>query len=534
MRKEADLNSFYDFIDWIPDLSLLEITKIYIVWPIDIRKSEKKYKEITQIETFIQILTKINKAHLVDSMIEHEFLNQKAIFLPNIFEFINKPYFKDNSGRFILDIRITEVPVGFEVAKNRTSALKKSAYRKIKIPLDISLDSQNLLYSKDSLKNLQEIITTISFSNKDDWNDLVVNQLVTHINEHFPTLHKFSLIYDTIGVIDVTIFEKLRSLKVPEITIAEEVLEDKYTKIKIEHNFHIRKAKLWTIVDDIVFQVWFTDIKLKASHTSVIKVWEDKYVFIKDFDTFSGQLVVEESKNVEPFLKDLITNASKGSESPYPPGYLKEYSILWELDDIEQVTFTDALIINNITDKQLKEEIINERSDKTLKSMRKWDVLQHVKPDTRVTISIGMGLVLKHLDMFLDLIASDYSYLNIKAIQSFYFMNESRISSLDKFLSVNKYIQSVVLKVESEEILELLLLVLAKHPVLNISIEYSGDITEKAVQISKHFITECLDRTVQVYCVDNNQIIQKKFTDTEYTKEIEFNEAFILDFTKME
>ena len=186
--------------------------------------------------------------------------------------------------------------------------------------------------------------------------------------------------------------------------------------------------------------------RLRASTFSDIVV-KDGYVFISNYELFDGKISKEEVKDTEDFVKELIQNVGEDADSPYPPGYLNEYYILFKLEDLAQVTFTDAQIINNIKNKVTRNKIWNERSERTLKKFGDWDILTEVLPKTEVKLSIGVGLVLRHLDTFLDVIVCEYSYLNIIEIQSFYFMEEETIKSLDSFLKANKLIKKVDLKV---------------------------------------------------------------------------------------
>lgn len=89
-------------------------------------------------------------------------------------------------------------------------------------------------------------------------------------------------------------------------------------------------------------------------------------------------------------------------------------------------------------------------------------------------------------------------------------MDTERIQSLDKFLSQNRYLKKVVLKVASEEVLSELFTVLVQHPVLNIRVEYHGDVTGSMRAACRGFIVKCIDRNIEIYCHSLEETISKK------------------------
>lgn len=285
------------------------------------------------------------------------------------------------------------------------------------------------------------------------------------------------------------------------------------------HNFRVKTAKLNTDVEGDIKQVTFKNLSFRVGNDTQVVLYDDKYVFINTFDEFLGTLAKEEeSKEIEPFLPKLIEeNEVSSLSSAYPPGFITDYSILFHIDDLEWVSVNDALIINNVEDSDLMNKLINDGTERSRAKFESWDILPKpaisnpkIPHHASVRLNIGTGMILKELDTFLDLVVKDYSYLNIKELDCFYYMDTDRIQSLDKFLRQNRFLKKVVLKVASEEVLSELFAVLEHHPVLNIRIEYHGDVTESMRASSSKFIVKCIDRIIEIYCHSLEETISKK------------------------
>lgn len=288
-------------------------------------------------------------------------------------------------------------------------------------------------------------------------------------------------------------------------------------------NFRIKKAKLNAVVDDEVKQVTFHDLHVKTGREAPVILHNNEYVFLNSVELFKGTLnKFEESKTVEPFLKELIETYEVSSLGAYPPGTMTDYSLLFKLEDLEWVSINDALIINSVNDKLKKQEMIHERSHRKLQEYEEYEILTQLPPSVRVKLDIGVGFVLKELNYLLEYITEELSFLNITEIDSFYFMTPERIQSLDKFLLYNKQVTTVTLKVDDEDILAQLITVLNSHPILNITIQFQGENTPKLKAMVKEFIVKGIDRTIKVNWVRGKEITYTK----PHTNQKEFIEEY--------
>lgn len=140
------------------------------------------------------------------------------------------------------------------------------------------------------------------------------------------------------------------------------------------------------IVEDQVRQVSFTNVSFNIGKETLVILEEEKYVYVNVVDQFSGELVkTEENKEVEPFLREIIDEYQpSGVFSPYPPDTITNYSILFKLEDLQKVVIVDPLIINNIDDKEILKELLNERASISLKNYEPWDILP--KPTEKIHI----------------------------------------------------------------------------------------------------------------------------------------------------
>jgi hypothetical protein len=293
-------------------------------------------------------------------------------------------------------------------------------------------------------------------------------------------------------------------------------------------NFRVSKVKLNVIIDGQVRQVSLKDVSFNANKETNVILHEKNYVFVNSVDQFTGTLVKdEESKEVEPFLHKLIEDNEPDSfSSAYAPGELVDYTILFDIKDLRSVTLNDPLIINNVKDKDKKLDLINDRAQRALSTYAFWDILpdpieagpdgQIIPKHTSVQIDIGVGLVLKNLNTFLEIITTDYSYLKVDTLSCFYYMDQDRIDSLAKFLAKRKYIKRLQLKVACEEDFHALLKLLADYPVLNIKIDYHGDITDTMTKASKEFIVKCLDRNIKIRCLSSDETVSKHLMYEEF------------------
>jgi hypothetical protein len=315
-------------------------------------------------------------------------------------------------------------------------------------------------------------------------------------------------------------YEALMSMK---YLIVETVIQ----KAGESDNFKVSRIKLNVIMDDQVRQVSFKDASFNVNKETDVILHDQKYIFINAIDQFTGTLVKdEESKEVEPFLQKLIED-NKPYSSAYPLGELVDYTILFDIKDLNSVILNDALIINNVKDAYKKSDLINERAQKTLDTFSFWDILpdpikegsngQIIPKHTSVQINIGVGLVLRDLNTFLEIVSTDYSFLKVDTLSCFYYMDQDRIDSLDKFMSENKFLKRLQLRVAYEEDFHALLKLLVCHSILNIKIDYHGEITDTMKKASKEFIVKCLDRSIEIRCLATDEVISKQFKHENYT-----------------
>jgi hypothetical protein len=306
------------------------------------------------------------------------------------------------------------------------------------------------------------------------------------------------------------------------------IVETVIKKAGESDNFKVSRIKLNVIIDEHVKQVSFKDVSFNVNKETDVILHDQKYIFINSIDQFTGTLVKdEESKEVEPFLQKLIEGNKPSSSSAYPLGELVDYTILFDIKDLKSVILNDALIINNVKDADKKSNLINERAQKTLDSFEFWDILpdpvkegsngQIIPKHTSVQINIGVGLVLKDLNTFLKIVTTDYSFLKVDTLSCFYYMDQDRIDSLDKFMSENRFLKRLQLRVAYEEDFHALLKLLVNHSILNIKIDYHGEITDTMKKASKEFIVKCLDRSIEIRCLSTDQVISKQFKHENYS-----------------
>jgi hypothetical protein len=167
----------------------------------------------------------------------------------------------------------------------------------------------------------------------------------------------------------------------PKVKFTHQMVEENPSLLE-DYSFKMRKAKLNLIEDGEVLQQGFTDVIVKVSKDASVIVHED-YVYINACFGFVGYLQIEESKEKpESFLKGLIEeNEMSKLDSPYPPGFLNDYSVIFKLSDLIWVNINDALIINNTDDPKIREKLINERGEETLENYESWGILPKPSKD---------------------------------------------------------------------------------------------------------------------------------------------------------
>lgn len=146
--------------------------------------------------------------------------------------------------------------------------------------------------------------------------------------------------------------------------------------LESQFNMKAKKVKINTIIDEEVFQITFTNSSLHIWKDSKVVLYDNRYIFVNTVDCFEGTLSkVEEDKTAEPFVKNLIYKNKITKLSAYPPGYLTDYAILINFDDLEWISLVDPVIINNIPAKLDRDKMINEKWDRKLKEYKPWEII---------------------------------------------------------------------------------------------------------------------------------------------------------------
>jgi len=356
---------------------------------------------------------------------------------------------------------------------------------------------------------MDDFTINVSFSDEEPFSSAMMPIIVEFLNANLMISDAIYIKYEALGLIKYESIQAMKNIN-PEVHFTEE---------NLDYQFGLRKCKL-NIIDEEgeVKQVTFINVKIRVTNSVSVIVKDNKYLYINTVDGFSGVLSKdEESKEIEPFLKEMIEdNQMSEVFSAYPPGTMADYSALFELEDMQEVTFIDGLFINNVDDEAIKKELINERGEINLRDFEPWDILpkpgqgQIIPKETKVKLVVGTGMVLKELKTLFEIISTDYSILNIYALDCFYYIDKERAESLGNFLKYNINLNNLNLKVADEEDIVQLFEVLSKCSVLNIDIEYHGEVTPSMDEASRKFIVSCIDKKVNIICISTNTTLTRQ------------------------
>mmetsp|Transcript_811 Transcript_811/g.683 ORF Transcript_811/g.683 Transcript_811/m.683 type:complete len:408 (-) Transcript_811:27-1250(-) len=377
------------------------------------------------------------------------------------------------------------------------------------------MDQLNKLvtFSDDQNRNLKEVFLSLKYFARDSLNEDNLPVLIESINKKCPGANQITLDFETICFVPFGTLLSMKQLKSKAVLINKEAI----------NTIKVKSAKLNILNEGVVRQITFSDVGFNIGKDTSVIVHDSKYVFINAVEQFTGELSKkEEDKEAESFLKDLIEEYEpSGAFSAYAPGDIENYSILLELEDLKEVTLYDPLIVNNVDNKEVLKDLLNEGVKKLLRGYEPWDILpkpnsedsQVIPRNVSIKMDIGTNLIIKKLGTFFDILTNDYSYLKIEAVNSFYYMTQETIAALDKLLKSkvkseetknyagdieNRYINSLTLKVAFEEDLYEVLKVLGQHPVLNIQIRYDGDVTDDIKKTCRRFIVKFFNRNIEI------------------------------------
>lgn len=119
-----------------------------------------------------------------------------------------------------------------------------------------------------------------------------------------------------------------------------------------EPQFKIKQGKVNVLKEGEVKQVAFKDIEIVISRDTPVCLHDNKYVFIQAFEAFGGVLDKEtKCDTAEPFVKQLIKDSTVSLQSAYPTGKYEDYSLLFELKNLQFLKIMDNYLIK-ISDKQ--------------------------------------------------------------------------------------------------------------------------------------------------------------------------------------
>lgn len=109
--------------------------------------------------------------------------------------------------------------------------------------------------------NLKHITMWVTFNNTEICTETAMVAYSQFINSVIVSIVTFTIKCDTVKLIDFGVLNRISELAAPNIEIIEINQDKPLSGITDERNMYIKKAKLCIIIEEVVQQVIFTDVK---------------------------------------------------------------------------------------------------------------------------------------------------------------------------------------------------------------------------------------------------------------------------------